>query len=111
MNKQLCPKDRIILALDVETLEEVETQYEQGIVLKMTNSDGKIIGSVRAYEEDGTVYIGKLMVHPDYQKKGYGTRLILSIEKLFPRKRYELFTSTRSLENIRLYANTILHSS
>ncbi len=86
-----------------ETLEEVEAQYEQGIVLKMTNSDGKIIGSVRAYEEDGTVYIGKLMVHPDYQKKGYGTRLILSIEKLFPGKRYELFTSTRSLENIRLY--------
>ena len=86
-----------------ETPEEIEAEYEQGIILKMVDFDGRIIGSVRASEEEGTIYIGKLMVHPDYQKKGYGTRLILSIEKLFPGKRYELFTSTRSLENIRLY--------
>lgn len=86
-----------------ETLEEIEEEYEQGIVLKMTDADGRIIGSVRAKEEDGTVYVGKLMVHPDYQKRGYGTRLLLSIEKYFNEKRYELFTSTRSLANIRMY--------
>ena len=86
-----------------ETPEEIEAEYEQGVILKMVDSDGRIIGSVRVKSEEGTVYVGKLMVHPDYQKKGYGTRLILSIEKLFPGKRYELFTSTRSLENIRLY--------
>jgi GNAT superfamily N-acetyltransferase len=86
-----------------ETLEEVESLYDSGIVLKMTNFDGRIIGSVRAKEEDGTVYIGKLMVHPDYQKKGYGTRLLLSIEKCFSENRFELFTSTRSLSNIKMY--------
>ena len=86
-----------------ETPEEIEAEYEQGIILKMVDSDGRIIGSVRASEEEGTIYVGKLMVHPDYQKKGYGTRLLLSIEKYFPEKRFELFTSTRSLANIRMY--------
>ena len=60
-------------------------------------------GSVRAKKFAGTVYIGKLMVHPDYRHNGYGTKLIKEIEKYFPNKRYELFTSTRSKDNIRLY--------
>ena len=91
-----------------ETPEEIEAEYEQGIILKMVDSDGRIIGSVRASEEEGTIYLGKLMVHPDYQKKGYGTRLLLSIEKYFPEKRIELFTSTRSLANIRILSPLFL---
>lgn len=86
-----------------QTLEEVISEYEAGIVLKMTGEDGRIIGSVRAHEKDGTVYIGKLMVDPDHRRKGYGRRLLLEVEKYFPGKRYELFTSTRSKSNIRLY--------
>lgn len=86
-----------------QTLEEVISEYETGIVLKMTGEDGRIIGSVRAHEKDGTVYIGKLMVDPDHRHKGYGRRLLLEVEKYFPGKRYELFTSTRSKSNIRLY--------
>ena len=86
-----------------QTLEEVISEYEAGIVLKMTGEDGRIIGSVRAHEKDGTVYIGKLMVDPDHRHKGYGRRLLLEVENYFPGKRYELFTSTRSKDNIRLY--------
>ena len=86
-----------------QTVEEVISEYEAGIVLKMTGEDGRIIGSVRAHEKDGTVYIGKLMVDPDHRHKGYGRRLLLEVEKYFPGKRYELFTSTRSKDNIRLY--------
>ena len=85
-----------------ETLEEVYKEYDEGLVLKM-KCGSKIIGSVRAREQDGTVYIGKLMVHPDYQKRGFGKRLLLEVETYFPGKRYELFTSTRSTDNIRLY--------
>ena len=85
-----------------ETIEEVIEEYNEGLVLKMMCGD-KIIGSVRAKEKDGTVYIGKLMVHPDHQKHGYGKRLLLEVENYFPGKRYELFTSTRSTDNIRLY--------
>ncbi|SEQ96940.1 Ribosomal protein S18 acetylase RimI [Lachnospiraceae bacterium NE2001] len=97
-----------------ETLEEVIEEYNNGIVLKMvfdesekdtelSNENGKIIGSVRAYEKDGTAYIGKLMVHPDFRGQGYGTKLLNEIQKYYSNKRYELFTSTRSVDNIRLY--------
>ena len=86
-----------------ETLDELKQQYEHGTFLKLVEDDGTITGSVRAYEKYGTVYIGKLMVHPDHRRKGYGSALLAEIEKCFPKKRYELFTSTRSVENIRLY--------
>ena len=103
-----------------QTLEEVEAEYDAGVILKMipdegANCDGeadgasastegaRIIGSVRGREESGTVYIGKFMVHPDFRGRGLGTALLTAIEKLFPGKRLELFTSTRSVDNIRLY--------
>ena len=86
-----------------QTIDEVTEEYEKGLILKMIDDDGAIIGSVRAKEADGTVYIGKLIVHPDHRRKGYGRRLLTEIERNFPGKRYELFTSTRSKDNIRLY--------
>lgn len=86
-----------------QTLDEVIEEYRKGIILKMTDESDRIIGSVRAYESCGTVYIGKLMIHPDYRKNGYGSMLMSEIENAFPNKRYELFTSTRSTDNIRLY--------
>ena len=86
-----------------QTLDELADEYNNGVILKIVNDDNTIIGSVRAKESERTVYIGKLMVHPNYRHNGYGTRLIKEIEKYFPNKRYELFTSTRSKDNIRLY--------
>ncbi|MBO4864229.1 MAG: GNAT family N-acetyltransferase [Eubacterium sp.] len=86
-----------------QTLEEVIEEYNDGVILKMLNEEDKIIGSVRAKEDAGTVYVGKLMVYPEYQKRGYGTRLLLEIEKYFDADRFELFTSTRSESNIRMY--------
>ncbi len=86
-----------------QTLEDVHNEYKKGIFLKALDEKGKIIGSVRGYLEDGTVYIGKLMVHPQNQGKGIGTKLLLSIEKEFLGYRYELFTSTKSRRNIELY--------
>ncbi|MBP5362075.1 MAG: GNAT family N-acetyltransferase [Ruminococcus sp.] len=86
-----------------QTLDEVIEEFNNGIILKMIDDNTSIIGSVRAQERNGTVYIGKLMVHPDHRHKGYGTMLLSEIEKYFSVKRYELFTSTRSLDNIRLY--------
>lgn len=86
-----------------QTLDEVIDEYNNGVILKMVNDENTIIGSVRAKETNGTAYIGKLMVHPNYRRNGYGTRLIKEIEEYFPNRRYELFTSTRSNDNIRLY--------
>ena len=86
-----------------QTLEEVIAEYREGIILKMVDENGVIIGSVRAKESNGTVYIGKLMVHPDHRRSGYGARLLAEVEQFYPGKRYELFTSSRSIDNIKLY--------
>ena len=86
-----------------QTLTDVENGYQKGIILKALDEDKTIIGSVRAFCDNGTVYIGKLMVHPKMQKKGIGTKLLLEIENEYPNQRYELFTSTRSEKNIALY--------
>ena len=88
-----------------QTLDEVIEEYNNGIVLKLIDEEGKIIGSVRANVNEGTVYIGKLMVHPDYRRKGFGKKLLTTIEDFFTEKRFELFTSTRSKDNIRLYSS------
>ena len=86
-----------------ETLAEVTEEFKKGPILKMTSEDGRIIGSVRSYAKDKTAYIGKLMVHPDFRGKGYGSKLLREIERYYADKRYELFTSTKSVDNIRLY--------
>ena len=38
-----------------------------------------------------------------FRGKGYGSRLLKEIERCYINKRFELFTSTRSVDNIRLY--------
>ena len=86
-----------------QTLDEVTEEFDCGVVLKATNENGRIIGSVRAYSESNTAYIGKLMVHPDFQRKGLGSMLLEAIEKEYAGQRFELFTSTKSISNIRLY--------
>lgn len=45
-----------------QTLVEVESEYQKGVVLKAVDENNTIIGSVRAYYDNDTVYIGKLMV-------------------------------------------------
>jgi len=86
-----------------QTLTEALYEFHRGVVLKAV-LEGKIVGSVRAYEAEETVYIGKLMVHPDYQGHGLGKRLLLAIEALFPDSgRFELYTSCKSERNLILY--------
>ena len=86
-----------------QTIDGVIEEYNDGLILKMVDDDNVILGSVRAKDVEGSVYIGKLMIHPDYRCKGYGSRLLKEVEECYPGKRYELFTSTRSADNIRLY--------
>ncbi len=87
----------------VQTISEIESEYENGIILKGVANDGTIIGSVRGYTEGNTLHIGKLIVHPDKRGKGYGKLLLSSIEALYPDYRYELYTSEKSIRNLCLY--------
>jgi epoxyqueuosine reductase QueG len=85
-----------------EILEECFSPDRPGIMLKLV-LDGKIVGSVRAYEQDGTAYINKLMVDPDYQRRGFAKKLMMAIESCYGGRRKELFTGSKSEGNIRLY--------
>lgn len=86
-----------------QTLNEVEREFVKGVILKATDESGNIIGSVRAFRKNSSVYIGKLIVHPQHRRQGIGTMLLSEIEALYPNQRYELFTGSKSTENIALY--------
>ncbi|MDR2689999.1 MAG: GNAT family N-acetyltransferase [Azoarcus sp.] len=85
-----------------QSLDELVREHGKNIILKAV-AESRIVGSVRAYAENGTVFIGKLMVHPIYQNRGLGKRLLQAIEDKFPQPRCELFTSLKSEKNVRLY--------
>ena len=87
----------------VQALESIEKDFENQYFLK-TVMNGKIIGSVRAYTKEGTCYIGRLIVHPDFQNRGIGTDLMNEIERIFNTcRRFELFTGDKSERNLHLY--------
>ncbi len=85
-----------------QTLEQIEKDFDKCIFLKAM-IDNKIIGSVKAYEKEGTCHIGRLIVHPDFQNRGIGTKLLYLIEKIFGYKRFELFTGDESQKNLYFY--------
>jgi ribosomal protein S18 acetylase RimI-like enzyme len=86
-----------------QTYEEIELEYTKSIFLKAVDESQIIIGSVRAYIENDTAYIGKLIVRPEKQSQGIGTKLIQMVEQECFAKRYEIFTSDKSVRTIRLY--------
>ena len=86
-----------------QTLEGIKKDFENQFFLKAI-IDGKIIGSVRAFVKEGTCYVGRLIVHPDFQNRGIGTHLMNRIEKDFKEaKRFEIFTGHKSERNLYLY--------
>ena len=59
---------------------------------------------MQANLEEDTCHIGRLIVHPKRQNLGIGSQLMNAIEAHFAgARRYELFTSERSLRNLYLY--------
>ncbi len=86
-----------------QTLEEMTEEYQNGVFYKAVDENGKIIGSVRGRVDNSTLYIGKLMVHPSYRGQGIGSKLLQHIEAENPHLRKELYTSSLSENNLRLY--------
>ncbi len=91
-----------------QTLKEIKTQFDNHIILKAV-SGNKIIGTVRAYEENATCYVGRLAVDPEMQNRGIGTALMKEIEKYYKPKRFELFVGSKSDNNIHLYKKLGYH--
>lgn len=87
-----------------QTLDELQYEFAQGTILICVH-DNEIIGSVRAkLNNDNSCYIGKLIVHPDYQNQGIGKVLIGEIEKYYSTcSNYTLFTGIDTPNTLHLY--------
>jgi ribosomal protein S18 acetylase RimI-like enzyme len=90
----------------VESLDEFTLSFHDFKYIKAT-IDNVLVGSARANELNGTCYISRLFVHPEYQGKGIGSKLLLEIEKHFRQKvkRFELFTGETNKKSISIYKN------
>jgi phosphoribosylanthranilate isomerase len=86
-----------------QTLAEIESEFGKKRFLKAI-VDGQLVGSVRGEFHDGTCHIGRLIVHPEWQNRGIGSRLLQAVEKLFSEADlFELFTGDHSERNLHLY--------
>ncbi len=85
-----------------QTLEHLQSEYQTHQILTAT-AEKRIVGSVRAHSDGGVCYIGRLIVHPEFQHQGIGSRLLQTIEEQISSPIYELFTGSRSENNLKLY--------
>ena len=86
-----------------ESLKDLEAQFSRKRFLKAVER-GQIIGSVRGFLDAATLHVQRLIVHPDYRRRGVGAALLSRIETAFPAaRRFELFTGHKSTGNLRLY--------
>lgn len=87
----------------LQTADSLRQELETSLILKAVEAN-KIVGSVRAKLVEDTCHIGRLIVHPDFQGKGIGSKLLQHIEKCFSQAaQFELFTGSKSEGNIRFY--------
>ena len=75
-----------------ESLEHSYEEFERCTTLKVQNDERLIIGSVHGNVTDGSLYIGRLMVLPEYQQKGIGKLLFREIQSRLPHNRAWLCT-------------------
>jgi len=83
-----------------QSLEELKHDFERTTFFKAVMNE-KIIGSVRAFTENGSCYISGLMVNPVYHHHGIGRKLMQHAERHSAgAKRFEVFTFHKSRQNI-----------
>ena len=75
-----------------DTLEHLIEEFSQCTTLKVENEEGLIIGSVNGKVTDGSLYIGRLMVLPEFQQQGIGKCLFREIQSRLPHRRVWLCT-------------------
>ncbi len=88
----------------MQTLESITEDFGIYEFYKITVRNA-ILGAVKVRVLDNNMlWIGRLIVDPEYQKQGLGRALMNYIEgKYNTVDGYELFTASKSIRNIRFY--------
>ncbi len=87
----------------LQTIDSIKADYKDHLFLKAVFR-GNIVGSIKARDQNGYCWVGKLMVHPDFRGRGVGRKLMNEIETFFPSvTSFFLFTGSKSVKNIGLY--------
>jgi ribosomal protein S18 acetylase RimI-like enzyme len=94
--------DDVRLPALVQTPDELADELARSSCLAAL-AGSRLVGAVRARERDGVLHVGRLVVAPDLQGRGIGTRLLLAAERSTTLPRAALFTGARSTANLRLY--------
>ncbi|MGC4152233.1 MAG: GNAT family N-acetyltransferase [Propionicimonas sp.] len=96
-----------------QTLADLEEELADPAVVALGIRDnGRLIGAARLRCSGHTVELGRLVVAPDRQREGVGTRLLLHAETVTPEIReMRLFTGEHSTANIRLYTRHGYHET
>jgi ech hydrogenase subunit C len=85
-----------------QTLEELRNDFDRAIFIKAV-VNGKIIGSVRGRARDDTALVSSISIHPYFQRRDIGRRLVEEVEKAFPdAKRFEAFTGQPNQRSLHL---------
>jgi ribosomal protein S18 acetylase RimI-like enzyme len=85
-----------------ERYSELQLEFSQKTFLK-ASLGGTLIGVVRGFVHDSTGFVERLAVHPAYRGRGIGSSLVSALETHLKTSRFELFTGSLSVDNLRLY--------
>jgi GNAT superfamily N-acetyltransferase len=94
--------DDVRLPALVQTLDDLVDELAGSTCLAAV-AGTRLVGAVRTRERDGVLHVGRLVVAPDQQGHGIGTRLLLAAERVTRLPTATLFTGARSTANLRLY--------
>jgi ribosomal protein S18 acetylase RimI-like enzyme len=85
-----------------EQFADITLEFNRKTFLK-ARLEETLVGVVRGLVIGGTGFIQRLAVHPRFRGRGIGSSLVHNLESHLNCSRFELFTGTRSTDNIRLY--------
>lgn len=89
-----------------QSLEQLKAELEDSAVTALgIRLDGRLVAAVRVNVHGSVAEVGRLTVVPDLQGRGFGSRLLATVDRVLPSgvDRIELFTGEKSLANLRLY--------
>jgi len=87
-----------------QTLASLRQDLASTTMLVIRLPGGEIVGTVRGRRSGASVHVGRLVVHPRFQRQGLGSRLLSTLEQHYRAgTRFDVFTGHRSEEFLGLY--------